>query len=249
MKNYKIGWKANNWPMCFIWATIGTFIYITMWILLLFCQRTSTCNAQENLGKYDSDQTDARNILHLPKTLANYMKFTDISTNYMKFTDVYFSPTGGCASVLIDRINRANTDIKVQAYVLTASNVVQALIDANKRHVKVQIVVDERETHGTYEIPMLTMLTNAGVVVYSDGQHNIAHNKIMILDSRLVITGSYNFTHGAEFHNAENMLVIFDPDLAKKYIENWENHLAHSTVYLGKHIKASMVRSEIEQYE
>ena len=43
----------------------------------------------------------------------------------------------------------------------------------------------------------------------------------MIIDGETVITGSFNFTKAAETHNAENLLVIYDPELAKKYTNNW----------------------------
>jgi phosphatidylserine/phosphatidylglycerophosphate/cardiolipin synthase-like enzyme len=36
----------------------------------------------------------------------------------------------------------------------------------------------------------------------------IAHNKIIIIDSETVITGSFNFTKAAEEKNAENLLII-----------------------------------------
>jgi phosphatidylserine/phosphatidylglycerophosphate/cardiolipin synthase-like enzyme len=49
----------------------------------------------------------------------------------------------------------------------------------------------------------------------------IAHNKVMVIDSRTVITGSFNFTKAAEESNAENLLVIDDAELAKKYTQNW----------------------------
>lgn len=42
----------------------------------------------------------------------------------------------------------------------------------------------------------------------------IAHNKVMVIDGRTVITGSFNFTKAAEESNAENLLVIDDADLA-----------------------------------
>jgi phosphatidylserine/phosphatidylglycerophosphate/cardiolipin synthase-like enzyme len=55
----------------------------------------------------------------------------------------------------------------------------------------------------------------------------------MVIDGQTVITGSFNFTKAAEERNAENLLVIQDADLARKYAENWRNHLKHSTAYTG----------------
>jgi len=66
-----------------------------------------------------------------------------------------------------------------------------------------------------------------------DDKHAIAHNKIMVIDHHLVITGSFNFTKAAEQNNAENLLVIDDPQLANKYLGNWEKHWKHSEPYTG----------------
>jgi len=56
----------------------------------------------------------------------------------------------------------------------------------------------------------------------------------MIIDRETVITGSANFTKAAEKKNAENLLIIKSKELAKSYIENWENHKKHSNRYEGK---------------
>lgn len=50
----------------------------------------------------------------------------------------------------------------------------------------------------------------------------------------MVLTGSFNFTKAAEESNAENVLVLKDPDLAARYLANWEEHQAHSQAYEGR---------------
>lgn len=58
--------------------------------------------------------------------------------------------------------------------------------------------------------------------------HAIAHNKVMVLDGKTVITGSFNFTKAAEEKSAENVLIVRDKVLARLYRENWEAHRGHS---------------------
>jgi phosphatidylserine/phosphatidylglycerophosphate/cardiolipin synthase-like enzyme len=53
----------------------------------------------------------------------------------------------------------------------------------------------------------------------------------MVIDQETVITGSFNFTKAAEEKNAENVLVIRSKELAKIYMENWNRHKEHSTMY------------------
>ncbi len=67
-----------------------------------------------------------------------------------------------------------------------------------------------------------------------DSEHAIAHNKVMVVDGETVITGSFNFTKAAEENNAENLLVIRDKKLAKRYAENWQEHAGHSEAYVGR---------------
>ena len=74
-------------------------------------------------------------------------------------------------------------------------------------------------------------LLNSGVPVRVDGAHAIAHNKVMIIDGETVVTGSFNFTKAAAEKNAENLLVIHDPSLAKLYTQNWNEHAAHSQAF------------------
>lgn len=69
---------------------------------------------------------------------------------------------------------------------------------------------------------------NHGIPVYVDGKEAIQHNKVMIIDSEIVITGSFNFTKAAEERNAENVLVIRSKEMAKMYLENWNKHKEHS---------------------
>ncbi|MGD0828033.1 MAG: phospholipase D-like domain-containing protein [Desulfobaccales bacterium] len=56
----------------------------------------------------------------------------------------------------------------------------------------------------------------------------------MIVNRKIVITGSFNFTRAAEENNAENVLIIRSKELAREYLENWEKHRAHSEGYIGR---------------
>jgi phosphatidylserine/phosphatidylglycerophosphate/cardiolipin synthase-like enzyme len=77
-------------------------------------------------------------------------------------------------------------------------------------------------------------LAHAGIPVLIDDKHQIAHNKIMVIDANVVITGSFNFTKATEEHNAENLLVIRNRDLAARYTDNWNTHSQHSVPYSEK---------------
>jgi phosphatidylserine/phosphatidylglycerophosphate/cardiolipin synthase-like enzyme len=146
---------------------------------------------------------------------------------------VYFSPKGGCTEAIISEIHGAKSEILVQAYSFTSAPIAQALLEAHKRGVKVQAVLDRSQRAEKYT--SATFLANSGIPTFIDDAHAIAHNKIMIIDQVTVITGSFNFTKAAEERNAENLLILKSKDLARWYLENWHRHRGHSVSYQGRY--------------
>jgi phosphatidylserine/phosphatidylglycerophosphate/cardiolipin synthase-like enzyme len=145
---------------------------------------------------------------------------------------VYFSPKGGCTQAIAKELNSARSSILMQAYSFTSAPIAKALLEAHKRGVKVEVILDKGQLTEKYS--SVTFLYNSGIPTRIDAAHAIAHNKVMIIDGEIVITGSFNFTKAAEDKNAENLLVIRDKDLAEKYIGNWKVHAGHSESYQGR---------------
>ncbi len=145
-------------------------------------------------------------------------------------TEVFFSPRGGCTDAIIREINYAQNEILVQAYFFTSAPIAKALLDAHKRGVKVEAVLDKSQRSEKYT--SATFLLNEGIPVTIDDRHAIAHNKIIIIDRSVLITGSFNFTKSAEEKNAENLLILKgNQPLVDQYLQNYEEHKSHSVVY------------------
>jgi phosphatidylserine/phosphatidylglycerophosphate/cardiolipin synthase-like enzyme len=146
--------------------------------------------------------------------------------------EVYFSPHGGCTEAVIKELDKAESSVLVQAYSFTSAPIAKALLDAHKRGLKVEVILDKSQR--TQQYSSATFLYNSGIPTKIDAKHAIAHNKVMIIDGETVITGSFNFTKAAEENNAENLLVIRDKKLSEQYTENWQEHERHSEVYEGR---------------
>jgi phosphatidylserine/phosphatidylglycerophosphate/cardiolipin synthase-like enzyme len=145
---------------------------------------------------------------------------------------ICFSPKGGCTAAIVDEINNAKSEIYIQAYSFTSVPIAKGLVDAHTRGVKVETILDKSQKKEKYT--SATFLNNAGIPTYIDSKHAIAHNKIMIIDKEIVITGSFNFTKAAEEKNAENLLIIRNKNLAETYMDNWNRHREHSERYERK---------------
>jgi phosphatidylserine/phosphatidylglycerophosphate/cardiolipin synthase-like enzyme len=147
-------------------------------------------------------------------------------------SQVYFSPNGGCQDAIVREIGKAKSEILVQAYSFTSKEIAKALVDASKSGVHTEIILDRSNRSQKYSTADFTF--NMGIPTYIDAEHQIAHNKIMVIDKETVITGSFNFTKAAEETNAENLLILKSKELAKQYIDNWNRHKSHSKEYKGR---------------
>ena len=115
---------------------------------------------------------------------------------------------------------------EVQAFHFRSKPIIQALQNAKKRGVDVRLIVDAEDAARSNS--RARDAAAKGVPVFTDASHGTAHNKVTIVDGKIVITGSYNYTDKAETRNSENLLVIRSKDLASQYEREWGKHFSHS---------------------
>jgi phosphatidylserine/phosphatidylglycerophosphate/cardiolipin synthase-like enzyme len=150
-------------------------------------------------------------------------QISDISAQELQ---VRFSPNGGCTSLIVENISKATKTIYIQAYSFTSQEIINALINAHNRNINIQVIMDDDAS--TAPGSKYKVLLSNNIPVKLDAKHVIAHNKIMIIDDITTITGSFNFAYNAEHRNAENIIVINDPNITKLYTNNFFKHQAHS---------------------
>jgi len=146
---------------------------------------------------------------------------------FMSTFHTYFSPKGGCTEAIVREIRLARREILMQAYSFSCPVIAEALVAAKKRGVKVSIILDRANEKETYS--ELKMLEEHNLLPLIDAHHAIAHNKIIIIDRRTLLTGSFNFTRQAEQDNAENLLIVkHHPDILEAYHLNFLAHHEHA---------------------
>ena len=148
--------------------------------------------------------------------------------------EVAFSPHRGGTEAIVKLITEAKQTIRVAAYSFTSKDIAQALIEAHKRGVDVEAVLDK--SNATAKYTSATFLANEGMPTRIDYQYAIMHNKFMVVDGVTVETGSFNYTKAAEEHNAENVLVLRNaPEVAKQYLARWQELWNESEDYEAKY--------------
>ena len=140
---------------------------------------------------------------------------------------VCFTPQGRCTSRIIRVIDNAHRSLAVQAYSFTSRPIAKALVNAKQRGVAVTVILDKSNVTDRYS--QVQTLLDAHIPVFIDAKVRIAHNKVIVADDMTVVTGSFNFSWSAEHRNAENVLIITDATLAKRYLSNIRSRLRVST--------------------
>jgi phosphatidylserine/phosphatidylglycerophosphate/cardiolipin synthase-like enzyme len=166
-------------------------------------------------------------------TLLYWLRWLGRRLGQLLHLSVFFSPKGGCQEAVVAEVKKARREILVQAYSFTSEPITQALVDAKKRGVHVDVILDKSNEVENYSD--LHVFLEKGLAPVIDHDHAIAHNKVMIIDQKVIVTGSFNFTNQAELHNAENLIIIKGhPELVRQYRQNFLAHKGHSKAAVMK---------------
>lgn len=132
----------------------------------------------------------------------------------------YFTPRERPASRIVEVISNARRSVVFMAFSFTSDEIAGAMVDRQQAGIPVRGVFEQRNAGGIGS--EFEPLREAGVDVLADGNCYTMHHKVIVVDERFVITGSYNFTSRAERTNDENLLIIEDPVLAAAYLGEFE---------------------------
>jgi phosphatidylserine/phosphatidylglycerophosphate/cardiolipin synthase-like enzyme len=140
--------------------------------------------------------------------------------------EVYFSPEDGVAKYVLQRLASAKRSIHFMTFSYTSSAIADAMVAQAQAGLPVHGVFERQNAGGTGSA--FSQLRHGGVDVLEDGNCYILHHKVIVIDERTVITGSYNFTNSAEKDNDENLVIVDDPNLARTYLEEFQRVYAQA---------------------
>ena len=127
---------------------------------------------------------------------------------------VYFCPEDSCAIELESLIDSADSQIHAAVYSFTLDSLGDALVRAHERGVKVTVVLEKDQISRYSEFDKLV---NAGIDTRIDSNPGSMHNKFAIIDSEIVVTGSFNWSKNADTRNDENLLILKSKELSAQY--------------------------------
>ena len=147
--------------------------------------------------------------------------------------EVFYSPDSGAPERLAELLSSAKS-VQFMAYSFT-----QGLTwkDSSGKSNSIMDLVLQREQSGQLDVMGIIENTNrrfakplvcGGAMVRWDGNPDVLHHKVFIIDGSIVVMGSFNFSQNAQNDNNENMLVIHNASIAQAYLEEFQRRWAEA---------------------
>lgn len=127
----------------------------------------------------------------------------------------YFAPEDGVAARINSRLQQAKQSIHFLAFSFTSDPIGKTVRQKAKEGVQVAGVFETTGSETLYS--EYGKMLKAKLDVLQDGNPYVMHHKVIIIDGKTVIFGSYNFTNNAENDNDENLLIVDDAQLASAF--------------------------------
>jgi phosphatidylserine/phosphatidylglycerophosphate/cardiolipin synthase-like enzyme len=135
--------------------------------------------------------------------------------------DIYFSPDDGVLNALIPLLDSAEQSIYFLTFSFTSNELGELVRQKAEADLTIAGVMDEEQiksNQGTEFDPF----RQADLDVLIDGIDGQMHHKVFILDEKIVVVGSYNFSKNAEERNDENILIIHNADIARQFMQEFQ---------------------------
>ena len=141
---------------------------------------------------------------------------------------VLFSPEDDVIDQLIPLIESAQTSIHFMAFSYTHDALMHAMLERAEAGVDVTGIFENRASETEYSA--LPPMYCAELAVRQDGNPGTFHHKVIVIDGKIVVTGSLNFSDNADQSNSENTIVITSVSIAKLYEQEFQRRWAEAVV-------------------
>lgn len=132
----------------------------------------------------------------------------------------FFSPGEDCLNALREAIAQAQTELLICVFTISDDRIASSLLQRRKDPLRIRLLADNDKMHDKGSDVL--RLFRSGVQVRTDVSPHHMHHKFMVVDRKVVLTGSYNWTRSAERYNRENLVRIEDLQLAEAFVHEFE---------------------------
>ncbi|XP_035419204.1 mitochondrial cardiolipin hydrolase [Cygnus atratus] len=149
-------------------------------------------------------------------------------------------PRGDCAfSRLLRHLLSARRSLELCLFAFSSPQLGRAVRLLHRRGVRVRVVTDAQ--YMALKGSQIGLLRHAGIQVRHDQESGFMHHKFAIVDRKMLITGSLNWTTEAIQNNRENILIMEDAEYVQPFLEEferiWEIYDPHKYMFFSKENK------------
>lgn len=130
----------------------------------------------------------------------------------------YFCPDDLCAEHVKEELQKAQKSIYFMTFSFTHEGIAHILLLKQQEGLDIHGVMEARQVT---EYSVYKVLEYQGMDVRKDGNKQNMHHKVFIIDEKVVVTGSFNPTAGGNERNDENVLIIEDEEIARRFVEEF----------------------------
>jgi phosphatidylserine/phosphatidylglycerophosphate/cardiolipin synthase-like enzyme len=142
--------------------------------------------------------------------------------------DTFFSPDDKVLNALYNLLSEAKESIYFLAFSFTSNELGEIVRTQAETGLEIKGVMD-REQIASNTGTEFDPFRQAGLDVRIDGNDGQMHHKVFVVDGKIVVLGSYNFSNAAEERNDENIIIVYNEKIADFFMEEFDRVYAHAT--------------------
>lgn len=168
---------------------------------------------------HDGGDNAVATLLWLEKLSKVIDNFRQSETS--SIAEAHFSPGEDCRRQLLDLLVSARESIDISVFTISDDRLAAAILTAHKRGINVRLITDNDKAYD--QGSDVFYLIEQGLPVRMDASENHMHHKFAIIDKKILVNGSFNWTRSATDYNQENILVTDEPKLVSAYLIEFES--------------------------
>lgn len=141
--------------------------------------------------------------------------------------ETYFDPDDDLEQRVVAEIRGARRSVWIQAYKFGSEAIVETILQRKREtpELDIRLALDAREAAAARDKKqgrLLERIRAAGGQIGYVADADKAHSKFIVIDSEIVLTGSFNFKQHLDRVQRDNVVVIRSQEVARTYVAKFE---------------------------